>query len=144
MELTEAIERLIPLQVVLPDRRRPLTTAPQYAAEAFVAETRTGNAIIWLDPFWCEQTSACHIAYAAPKADTSGKRWVDQDPRYGPGCLAYQRPVIFERLERESSAWEAYVAWQHWRSQHADDCGRQAAWQRVEECFGDQILARRV
>jgi hypothetical protein len=67
MELAEAIKRLIPLQVVLPDRRHPLTTVAQYAAEVFLADTTAGAAVIWLDPFWCQHPDGCHIAYAQPR-----------------------------------------------------------------------------
>jgi hypothetical protein len=143
MELAEAIKRLIPLQVVLPDRRHPLTTVAQYAAEVFLADTTAGPAVIWLEPFWCERPESCHIAYAQPRAREGGSRWVDPEPRFGPGCLAYQKPVILERVDQTSGNWEVHQAWLRWREGKEEHCGRKAAWTQVERCFGERILARR-
>lgn len=143
MELAEAIKRLIPLQVRLVDRKRPFETVPHYAAEVFLADTAYGPAVIWLDPFWWEQAASLHAAYAEPRWNEAKKCWIDQNPRYGPCCIAYQKPVILERVDRKSSAWEAHRAWQHWRVGKGNEYGRRAAWKQVDAHFGDQILARR-
>lgn len=143
MELAEAIKRLIPLQVVLPDRRHPLTTVAQYAAEVFLADTTAGAAVIWLDPFWCQHPDGCHIAYAQPRPGEGGNRWADHEPRYGPGCLAYQNPVVLERVDQTSGNWEVHQAWLRWRAERLENCGRKAAWKQAERCFGERILARR-
>ncbi|RKT46524.1 hypothetical protein [Thiocapsa rosea] len=54
MTFAEAIKRGIPLQVVLPDRRRPFDLDRRSVAEIFLAETKLGAAVIGLEPFWCE------------------------------------------------------------------------------------------
>jgi len=147
MELAEAIKRRLPLQVRLPDRQRPLETAVQYAAEVFLVETAQGPGVVWLDPFWCDSsppppTKICHISYAKPWFDPGRGRWVDQDPRYGPRCLAWQKPFLMERLEQGSPAWGDYKAWKIWSSGKAGTCGRRAAWRLIEETFGELILKR--
>lgn len=143
MELDEAIKRLIPLQVRLVNRQSPIEPVPYYAAEVFLADTKYGAAVIWLDPFWFEEAGRCHITYADPRWDEATNRWIDQQPRWGPGCIAYQKPVIFERVDAESSAWESYRAWQHWRAGKGDEYGRRAAWKHVEAAYGDRIRFRK-
>jgi hypothetical protein len=71
MKFSEAVKRLLPLQVRLPDRYNPLLTVVRYVAEVFIVETIHGPAIVWLDPFWSERSpeAACHIAYVRPDAD---------------------------------------------------------------------------
>jgi hypothetical protein len=145
MEFAEAtIRRLTPLQVRLPDQSHPLQTAVRPVAEAFVAETIDGSAVIWLEPFWSREPGrAWHVAYATPRCSGAEGRWVDQDPRYGFGCLVYQRPVVFEHLDRDSPAWGDYRAWLRYRSERASVCGRKAAWKHVEAVLGKRLLARR-
>jgi hypothetical protein len=130
--------------VRIPDQANPLETRMRYAAEVFIVETRRGPAVVWLDPFWCEHPSRgkCHIAYAKPNGNGGPGRWVDNDPRYGPGCLVCQKPFVMEHLEHESSAWADYKAWQIWREGKSQDCGRKAAWALTTEAFGDLILER--
>jgi hypothetical protein len=69
MEFAEALKRHLRLQVQIPDRTKPLETLVRYAAEVFLVETAQGPAVIWLDPFWCDRSSAesCHIAYVSPR-----------------------------------------------------------------------------
>jgi hypothetical protein len=144
MDLGEAIRSLTPLQLQIPDPRRPLQLKAHCVAEAFLVETEHGPAVVWLEAFWCKDQAgrAARIAYARPHQDGSKERWIDQDPRYGPHCLGYQRPVIIERLSRESPAWRDYRAWQLWRASQGSSCGRRCAWQRVEQELGASILQR--
>ena len=144
MELKDAIRQLIPLQVQIPNPRKPLQLVAHCTAEVFVVDTTRGPAIVWVDPFWCERPNeaTCHIAYAEPRAQSDPERWVDNEPRYGPKCLAYQKPVTFERLKPQSPAWKDFQSWQHWRSGRGADCGRQAAWQRVEQELEQIVLSR--
>ena len=142
MELTEAIRQLIPLQVQLPNRRRPLQWQSHVAAEVFLAESKHGPCVIWLDPFWCDHAEGgTHVAYASLRA--SAERWIDTDPRFGRHCIPYQKPVILERISRGSATWRDYMAWQARLSQDTKNCGRHAAWQRVEADLGD-IAPRRL
>jgi hypothetical protein len=145
MEFTEALKRHIPLQVRIPDRTKPLETLARYAAEVFLVETQQGPAVVWIDPFWCERSAAesYHIAYASPKPNAKPGRWVDPEPRYGPHCIAYQNPFVMEQLEHNSSAWADYKAWQIWRDGRGEQCGRRAAWKRVEAAFGELIVKRK-
>jgi hypothetical protein len=135
MDLAEAIKQLVPLQVRIPNPKKPLDLDPHYAAEVFVVDTAHGAAVVWLDPFWCDKPDdpVVHIAYAEPIRQRDEERWVDNDPRYGPRCIAYQKPFIIERLRRESSAWQDYKAWQAWRGMKGKECGRRAAWSRAEQ-----------
>lgn len=144
MDLADAIRSLTPLQLQIPDRRRPLQLKAHCVADAFLVETKQGPAVVWVEAFWCkEQTGpVARIAYAQPQQTGSTERWVDHDPRYGPQCLAYQRPFIIERLSQASPAWRDYKAWQHWRAAQGSACGRRAAWQRVEQELGDGIVQR--
>lgn len=146
MEFDEAVKRRVPLQVCLPNPRRPLTTSVRAVAEVFLVETKQGSAVVWLDPFWCAAPpdEACHIAYAMPRRDQKSERWLDNDPRYGPKCLVYQKPFLMERLTRASSAWVEHKAWRAWLEERAVRCGRKAAWTRVGLALGDLIVARRV
>ena len=82
------------------------------------------------------------IVYAEPVRRGAADRWVDNDPRFGPHCIAYQKPVIIERLEPRSPAWRNYRAWQTWRSRNGQECSRHAAWQRVEQELGETLLRR--
>jgi hypothetical protein len=128
MELAEAIQLLTPLQVRLPDRTHPLQTAARPAAEVFLVDTTDGPAVVWLDPFWCrEPGGAWHIAYASPRSNGTQRCWVDHEPHYGPHCLAYQKPVVFERLSPESPAWSEYEAWLHYRGEQGMGCCHTAA-----------------
>lgn len=144
MELCEAVRKLVPLQIRLPDRRRPLTLIVRGVAELFIAETTQGPAVIWLETFWCKSqpSGRCYIAYAAPRPDQLIERWVDHNPRYGPHCLGYQRPVVIERITRDSPAWREHQAWQAWRARLGASCDRSAAWQTVLRQFGDLIKER--
>lgn len=153
IELAEAIQRLIPLQVCLPNRYRPLTDTARYAAELYIALTSTGRAIIWLDGFWCdkEPVDACHIAYAEPKPQpTEAKgpdlpaslRWIDNNPRWGPHCIPYQRPVIIEPLRRGSPAWPDFEAWRNARGVRGIRCNRNAGWEHIKRAFGTVIHQR--
>jgi hypothetical protein len=146
MELTEALKRHLPLQIHIPCRSNPLQTLIGYAAEVFLVETQHGPAVVWVDPFWfdkCPQDT-CHIAYARPRGAARAGRWVDQEPRYGPRCLVCQKPFVIELVDRDSSAWPDCKAWRLWRAGKAKQCGRTAAWGRVEEVFGDLILERKL
>jgi hypothetical protein len=134
MELAEAIKQLVPLQVLIPNRHRPLDIEAHYAAEVFLVNSPTGVAVVWIEPFWCNKPDepVASIAYAAPLRVDERERWVDNDPRFGPKCIPYQKPFIMERLQRGSPAWQNYKAWQTWRGMKGKACGRRAAWQRIQ------------
>ena len=144
MELAEAINRRLPFHVRLPSRRNPLGLVARCVAEVFLVETTRGPAVVWLDPFWCREspTDSCHIAYVSPRYEPDRLRWIDDDPRYGPGCLAYQKPFVMEQLDRRSPAWREWEEWQRWRDHATVRCGRNAAWERVRAVFGALILSR--
>jgi hypothetical protein len=144
MELIEAIEQLVPLQVPIPNPRKPLRLVAHCAAEVFIVETSHGPAVVWVDTFWCKRANetVCHIAYAEPRPHLKPDRWIDNEPRYGPRCLAYQKPVILERMTPQSPAWKDFQSWQTWRSGRGAECGRPAAWQRVEQELGEFIVSR--
>lgn len=144
MDLAGAIRNLTPLQLQIPVPRRPLQLKAHCVADAFLVETERGPAVVWVEVFWCNEQagSVARIAYARPQQNGSEERWVDHDPRYGPQCLAYQRPFIIERLSQESPAWRDYKARQHWRASQGNACGRRAAWQRIEQDLGDSIVQR--
>ena len=116
MEFDEALRRQLPLQIRIANPRKPLETLVRPVAQAFLVDTTHGRAVIWLDPFWCDGTreETCHIAYATPRSDPKLERWLDNDPRYGPRCLAYQKPFLMELLKPESPAWSEYRAWRDW------------------------------
>lgn len=135
MDLAEAIKQLVPLQLRIPNPQKPLDLDTHYAAEVFLADSAHGPAVVWIDPFWCDKPDASlvHIAYAEPSRQGIDERWVDNDPRFGPRCIAYQKPVVIERLHRDSSAWQDHKAWQAWRAMKGKVCGRRAAWLRVEQ-----------
>jgi len=144
MELSDALRQLIPLQVRIPNPRNPLEMIPHCAAEVFLVDTEHGAAVVWLDAFWCErpQSRVCHIAYATPYRHASGERWIDQDPRYGPRCLAYQKPFIIERLTRTSPLWQEFTGWQAWRAMKGRECARRSAWLRVEDELSGIVTKR--
>ena len=159
MELADAIKCGIPLQVCLPDRRRPLLVQPHPAAEVFIVETVRGSAVVWLDLFWCDPrrdrpeseahagheaaaAAACHIAYALPRSHPTAERWIDNDPAFGPYCIPWQKPFVIERLHTESPGWHRYTDWQTQRRSDRHACGRLDAWRRVEELFGELISSR--
>lgn len=145
MDFTQAIKQLLPLQVRIPNPRKPLQLETHYVAEVFLAETPKGVAVVWLDPYWCEKPDAVvvHIAYAKPSAaQTHAERWVDNDPRFGPRCIPYQKPFVMERLGRDSPAWSVYKDWQERRAMKGQECGRHAAWQRVEQDLGEVVQRR--
>jgi hypothetical protein len=150
IELADAIQRLIPLQVRLPNRYRPLTDTARYAAELYLALTSRGRAVIWLDGFWCDKDplDACHIAYAQPQPQAfklpgtetaETLRWIDNHPRWGPHCIPYQRPVIIEPLSRGSPAWPDYTAWRNARGVRGVRCNRSAGWEHAKLAFGTLI-----
>jgi hypothetical protein len=151
MELADAIKRLIPLQVRLPDPKHPLQLEPGAVAEVFLVDTVQGPAVVWLDPFWCDAANGtsghsghCHIAYASPVGQPMDERWSDHDPAFGPHCIPWQKPFIIERLHPDpaSPAWRTYKAWQQRRSADSRACGRRAAWERVQRRFGPLIRQR--
>jgi hypothetical protein len=144
MELIEAIKQLVPLQLPIPNPRKPMQLVAHCPAEVFLVHTDRGPAVVWVDTFWCERPneSVCHIAYAVPRTSSSPDRWIDNEPRYGPRCLAYHKPVVLERLTPQASAWKDFQSWQHWRSGRGADCGRTAAWQRVKQELGELIVSR--
>jgi hypothetical protein len=146
MELAEAIQESLPLQVLLPNPRRPLQIEPHLVAEVFVVDTSYGPAVVWLEPFWCgsPDPQVCRIAYASPRLGRGGRRWADQQPRYGPRCLAYQKPFIIERLGQDSPASAERRAWDRWRAEKDRDCDRDAAWRRVETELRDLNIRRLV
>jgi hypothetical protein len=144
MDLAEAIKQLVPIQVLIPDPRKPLELVPHHAAEVYLADTTRGPAVIWVAGFWCDKPDAqvASIAYAAPVQQGERQRWVDNDPRFGPKCIPYQKPFIMERLTKASAAWKDYKAWQTWRGLKGKECGRRAAWARAEQEFGEIIKTR--
>ncbi|WP_295887969.1 hypothetical protein [uncultured Thiohalocapsa sp.] len=144
MDLAEAIKKLVPLQVRIPNPRKPLDLEAHYAAEVFLAETPHGVAVIWLGPYWCDKpdTAVAHIAYAEPVRQGSAERWVDNDPRFGPHCIPYQKPFVIERLRSDSAAWKDYKAWQHRRAGKGQSCWRRAAWERVEQELAELVQQR--
>jgi len=153
IELSEAIKRLIPLQVRLPNRLRPLTDTARYAAELYLAQTSHGPAVIWLDAFWCDNDplDACHIAYAQPQprrmessdpATEHALCWVDNSPRWGSHCIPYQNPVIIEPLRRGSPAWPDYEAWHNARGVRGVRCNRSEGWEHAKLAFGTLVQQR--
>jgi hypothetical protein len=144
MDLAEAIKRLVPLQILLPNPRKPLELDAHCVAEMFLVGTTHGGAVVWLEPGWCDKPdeSAVQIAYAQPVHRGEADRWVDSDPRFGPRCIAYQKPVVIEGIDKDSPAWRDYRAWQVSRAMKGKECGRRAAWQRVEQELGDTLLQR--
>ena len=159
MELADAIKRLMPLQVQMPDPKRPLQLHAVPVAEVFLVETVRGAAVVWLDLFWCASARGnpeplvnaalpsrtarqCHIAYAVPRPQSGADRWVDDYPSFGPRCIAWQKPFIIERLHPGSEGWRRYMDWQSQRSSYGSASGRQAAWCHAEKVFGRLILAR--
>jgi hypothetical protein len=146
MELAEAIQQSLPLQILIPSPRRPLQTEPHLVAEMFVVDTSSGRAIVWLEPFWCEGSDlqVCRIGYASPRSAHAGRRWTDEQPRYGPRCLAYQKPFVIERVDQDSLVWAEWKAWHDWRAKKGLKCDRDAAWRRVETELRDLNLRRLV
>ncbi len=146
MTLAEAIKQGIPLQVVLPNRQRPFELDRRSVAEIFLAETRLGTAVLWLEPYWCERPieKVCRISYADPLETKAETRWVDHEPRYGPHCIAYQKPFLVERLTSDSPAWTAYLAWSIRRARKERECDRDAAWKRIEAELAGIVTARLV
>lgn len=146
MTFAEAIKQGIPLQVVLPNRLRPFELERRNVAEIFLAETRLGAAVIWLEPYWCEMPieKVCRISYADPLETTAESRWIDREPRYGPHCIAYQKPFLVERLTSASPDWNAYSAWSIRRAGKGRDCDREAAWKRIEAELAGIVTARLV
>lgn len=144
MDLAKAIEQLVPLQVLLPNRRKPLELDAHCVAEMFLVGTTHGNAVVWLEPGWCDkpEEAVVQVAYAEPVRRGDADRWVDNDPRFGPRCIAYQKPVVIERIDQASPAWRDYRAWQTLRAGRGDACGRRAAWHRVEQALGQTLLRR--
>jgi hypothetical protein len=144
MEFAEALKHRVPLQVRLPDPKRPLETLVRFVAEVFLVQTRHGPAVAWLDPFWWEgpRGERCHIAYATPKPATRPGRWIDNEPKYGPRCLVYQKPFVMEQVDRESPVWRDCKAWQTWREGKSEQCGRHAAWEYLKDLFADLGLSR--
>lgn len=146
MEFSDALKRGIPLQIRLPNPKRPLETNVRAVAEVFLVETRQGPAVVWLDPFWCDASpkDAFHIVYASPRYDPKLQLWLDNDPRYGPKCLVYQKPFFMERMTPQSPASQELDAWCDWQTDKQERCGREAAWAQVMSVFGDLIVARRL
>ena len=68
MDLAQAVKQLVPLQLLIPNRRKPLAVDTRCVAEIFVVATTHGDAIVWSEPFWCDKptTPVVHIAYAKP------------------------------------------------------------------------------
>jgi hypothetical protein len=145
MDLAQAIKQLVPLQLLIPNPRKPLDLEARCVAEIFLVETTHGSAVVWLEPYWCDKPDepVVQVVYAQPVRRGAADRWVDNDPRFGPRCIAYQKPVIIERLERGSPRWRDYRAWQTWRSGNGKECARNAAWQRVEQELGEIRPCRR-
>jgi hypothetical protein len=144
MEFRGALQKQLPLQIRIPNPRKPLELLIRPVAEVFLVETTLGPGVVWLDPYWCGETAeaSCHIAYASPQSVPGAERWRDEERRYGPKCLVYQKPFLMERLEPESPAWGDYQAWRAWRAERSEWCGREAAWALIQQTFADLILAR--
>ncbi|WP_373508223.1 hypothetical protein [Thiocapsa sp.] len=86
----------------------------------------------------------CRISYADPLETKAETRWVDHEPRYGPHCIAYQKPFLVERLTSDSPAWTAYLAWSIRRARKERECDRDAAWKRIEAELAGIVTARLV
>ncbi len=144
MNLAEAIRQFVPLELCIPNPRKPLELDSRCAAEVFVVETSHGPGVVWLEPFWCEKPDeqVAHIAYVDPTRHGDTDRWVDNDPRYGPRCIPYQKPFVIRRLGRDSAAWRDYKAWQTWRAMKGKACGRRTAWQRAEQELAGIVESR--
>jgi hypothetical protein len=159
MELADAIKRLMPLQVQMPDPKSPLQLQAVPAAEVFLVETVVGAAVVWLDLFWCasecgdpepavnaplpsSKASRCHIAYAVPRPQSGADRWVDDYPSFGPRCIAWQKPFAIERLSPQSAGWRLYLDWQSRRVSYGGSAGRNAAWRHVKMAFEGLIRSR--
>jgi hypothetical protein len=138
MEFADALRAGASLQIYLPDRLKPLHVRARPVAEAFLVSTDHGDAVVWLDPYWCDlNRDVCHLAYATPEARANGERWVEKNPRFGPRCIAYLKPVVFERLDRNSANWNEFERWWRWRTAKGRTCDRDAAWQRVQSELSD-------
>jgi len=144
MDFAEAINQLVPLQVLIPNPRKPLELDAHCVAEMFLVGTTHGNAVVWLEPSWCDKPdeAVVQVAYAQPIRRGDADRWVDSDPRFGPRCIAYQKPVVIERIDQTSPAWRDYRAWQTLRAIRGRASGRRAAWRRVEQEVGEMLLQR--
>jgi hypothetical protein len=159
MELADAIKRLMPLQVQMPNPKSPLQLQAVPAAEVFLVETVRGAAVVWLDLFWCtaeygareatvdaalpsRKASRCHIAYAVPRPQPGVDRWVDNNPSFGPRCIAWQKPFVIERLHARSEGWRHYRDWRSQQPSYGSAGGRHAAWRHVETVFEDLIRFR--
>lgn len=142
MELREAIDRELPLQVRLPNPKQPLSTQVRCAAEVFLVETTHGSAVVWMDTFWPEAppAQAIHIAYARPASDPAGRRWVDEYPRYGPRSLVCQKPFVIERMGSDSPQWPDFLAWRERVEQAPGKCGRGPAWECIRRSLADLLL----
>jgi hypothetical protein len=139
LKFSDALRQGTPLQIYLPNRYKPLQVTPRPIAEAFLVATDHGEALVWLDPYWCdpERNDACHVAYAKPQVKRSGNCWVDHKPRFGPHCLAYLNPVVVERIDWASHIGHAFKLWQAWCADKDARCGRTAAWRRVKRELAD-------
>ena len=56
----------------------------------------------------------------ATSTETVFGRWVDDCPRYAPGCPVYQKAIVIELLSREPSARPVCKAWRRWREGKAE------------------------
>lgn len=135
MEFSSAVDQRLPLQIRIPDRRNPLTDEYRCLAEVFIADTRLGPAVIWLEPFWHESDNqrVAGISYSAPSARPQGSLWIDDNPSFGPHCIAYQRPFVIEQLTAESPLWRDYLAWRSYAVTNQNLCSAEKAWQRAAE-----------
>ncbi|NEX19514.1 hypothetical protein G3480_04165 [Thiorhodococcus mannitoliphagus] len=144
MEFPQAVKQSTPLKVLLPLRSKPLEREYRCVAEVFIVDTSAGLGVVWLEPYWPIQSDqrVCQICYAEP-VEKDTKSWIDNNPKFGPFCIAYQKPFYIERLTSDSHLWRPFQDWQAWRHARRGKCLRSLAWQRIEADLGS-IQPRRI
>ncbi|NEV64486.1 hypothetical protein [Thiorhodococcus minor] len=132
MQFAEAIKQAMPLQVLVPQRTNPLERQFRCVAEVFLVDTASGTGVVWLEPYWPAEVErrVAQICYADPVAKDP-MSWIDNSPRFGPFCIAYQKPFLMGRLTSESPLWRALLDWQAWRHARRSQCLRSLAWERA-------------
>jgi hypothetical protein len=144
MDLKEAIQSGLELQLRMPDPASPLRKISRYLAEVYLLETPTGPAFVWLTPDWHTQPLeySCGICYSTPQPDGTGQRWVDNRPRHGDKCLDYLSPVILERLGLDGETQDEYSRWTEQKRARGSALSRDAAWRVAARFLGNIAYTR--
>jgi hypothetical protein len=67
MEFREALQKQLPVQIRIPNPRKPLELLIRPVAEVFLVETTLGPGVVWLDPYWCgPDPGAASLSATAP------------------------------------------------------------------------------